>query len=64
MKDEKRIPRSYKLRASVYKKAMKRAKKEETTLAQIMEEVAIMYSEGKQLQATGYLFTSNIPSND
>lgn len=52
MKDEKRNPHSYKTTDSVYKDAMKRAKKEKTPLAQMIEEIIEAYADG----ATGISF--------
>lgn len=43
--------RGYKIKDSVYKKAMERAKKEGTTLAALIEKWVIAYSEGKDLFA-------------
>ncbi len=41
-----RKPRSYKITDSDYNKAMKRAKKEKTPLASMIEEIIIAYGEG------------------
>lgn len=55
MKDTKRYPRSYKTTESIYEKAMKRAAKEKTTLAQIIEQAVAAYADGQQ----SFYFTSN-----
>ena len=46
MEKVKRLPRSYKATDTNYKAAMKRAKKEKTKLAVIVEEVIAAYGEG------------------
>jgi hypothetical protein len=43
---EKRKARAYKISDKDYKKAMRRAKKEKTPLASMIEEVLIGYGEG------------------
>lgn len=48
MKDTKRHPRSYKATQSIYEKAMKRAAKGKTTLAQIIEQAVAVYADGQQ----------------
>jgi hypothetical protein len=45
-KDEKRIPRSYKAKETPYKKAVRRAKKEGTTLANVIERTVERYADG------------------
>lgn len=46
MGKEKRNSRSYKSTDEVYNNAMKRAKKEKTKLASIIEDVVLAYGEG------------------
>jgi hypothetical protein len=51
MKDEKRTPRTYKAKDSVYKKAMRRAKKEKGKLSNVVENVVIAYAAGLNIKA-------------
>lgn len=51
MVTEKRIVRGYKVKPSVYKKAMARAKKEKGKLANLMENVAMAYANGLAIKA-------------
>jgi hypothetical protein len=51
MNAEKRITRGYKVKPSVYKKAMARAKREKGKLANLMENVALAYSYGLEIKA-------------
>jgi hypothetical protein len=51
MVTEKRIVRGYKVKPSVYKKAMARAKKEKGKLANLMENVALAYANGLSIKA-------------
>lgn len=46
MKDKKRHSRSYKTTEDAYKKAMRRAKKEKTPLAKMVEQIVEAYGEG------------------
>jgi len=62
MKDTKRYSRSYKTTTSVYRNAMKRAKKEKIPLAQTLERVVSAYSEGHRfflfLFSMGYIIVN------
>lgn len=51
---EKRFTRGYKVKPSVYKKAMARAKKEKGTLANLLENVVVSYAYGLDIKATKY----------
>ncbi len=46
MKDEKRVLKGYKIKDSIYKKAMKRARKSKIPLASMVEAIVIAYAEG------------------
>ena len=46
---EKRAPRSYKARQTPYVKASRRAKKEDTTLAELIESWVIQYGYGYEV---------------
>ena len=46
MKEEKRLPRSYKATDTDYKSAMKRAKREGVKLSKMVEEVIGAYADG------------------
>jgi hypothetical protein len=54
MKDEKRFTRGYKVKPSVYKKAMSRAKREKGKLANLMENVVLAYAYGLDIKAIKY----------
>jgi hypothetical protein len=49
MKQQKRNTRTYKTTDSVYKKAMRRAKKEKNKLASLVEEWMVTYAYGYQV---------------
>jgi len=51
MKQEKRNSRSYKTTDAIYKKAMKRAKKDGGKLSNIVENVVLAYSYGLDVKA-------------
>jgi uncharacterized protein (DUF2461 family) len=46
MKDEKRIIRTYKVKPSVYKKAMRQAKKDGAKVSNLIEDALLSYSRG------------------
>lgn len=52
MNEDKRYNRGYKVKDSFYDKAMKRAKKADGTLANLLENVVIAYSYGMNIVAT------------
>lgn len=54
MANEKRFTRGYKVKPSLYKKAMARAKKEKGTLANLVENAVIAYAYGLDIKATKY----------
>lgn len=45
---EKRFQRAYKVRPSIYRKAMKRARKEKIPLASLVEDVITGYAQGME----------------
>lgn len=47
---EKRIVRGYKCAETPYRKAMLRAIKEKTTLANLLEDVVVAYSKGETIE--------------
>jgi len=49
-KIEGRYPRSYKARETPYCKAVKRARKENTTLAEMIEKAVVAYSNGQEFK--------------
>lgn len=51
MINEKRYVRGYKVKPSIYKKAMSRAKKEKGALANIVENVVMAYAYGLDIKA-------------
>ena len=53
MKDEKRIIRTYKVKPSIYKKAMRRARKDGTTVSNLLEDVLTGYSSGLEIRLGG-----------
>jgi hypothetical protein len=55
MEQQKRKVRGYKITDTGYEKAMKRASKENTPLATMIEEILICYGAG----VTNYVFFSN-----
>ena len=55
MEQQKRKVRGYKITDNNYEKAMKRASKENTPLATMIEEILICYGAG----VTNYVFFSN-----
>ena len=65
---EKRKLKGYKIRPSIYTKAMKRAKKEGGTVANLLECVLIAYTYGLDIKAvnfkTGDGQTLNAPAAD
>jgi hypothetical protein len=52
--DEKRELKGYKVKPSVYRLAMKRAKKEKGHLANLIENVVLCYAYGLDVKATKY----------
>lgn len=48
---EKRVPKSYKIKESIYKKAMRAAKKDKTSLAHKIEVWVSLYANGNRLIA-------------
>lgn len=54
MNNEKRIVKGYKVKPSIYKKAMQRAKKEKGALANLLENVVMSYAYGLDIKATKY----------
>lgn len=50
-RDNKRYSRSYKSKKDVYKKAMRRAKKEKGTLSNLLENVVTCYAYGLDIKA-------------
>lgn len=48
-KQEKRSNKGYKVRDSLYQKAKRRAIREKKTLAQLVEEVVVMYAAGHMI---------------
>jgi hypothetical protein len=55
MINEKRFTRGYKIKPSLYKKAMLRAKKEKGNLANLVENVVMAYAYGMDIKATNYV---------
>lgn len=51
MNTEKRLNKGYKVKETFYKKAIKRARKENGTLANLLENVVIAYSYGLDIKA-------------
>lgn len=51
MNAEKRLNKGYKVKNAFYKKAMRRARKEKGTLANLLENVVIAYSYGLDIKA-------------
>ena len=49
---EKRIVRGYKCAETPYRKAMRRAKKDKTTLAEVLEEIVTAYGAGAKIEST------------
>lgn len=50
MRNEKRVVKGYKVLPSVYNKAMRRAKKEDGKLAQLIEKTVTAYSKGVSIE--------------
>jgi hypothetical protein len=49
---EKRIVRGYKCAETPYRKAMRRAKRDKTNLAAILEHVVVAYAKGANIEYT------------
>ena len=61
--EEKREPRSYKAKETPYAKASKRAKKEGTTLAELVETWVVCYAIGIDVCAVQSVESSNYKSD-